>query len=47
MPIMASPHVEYALRNPVYNPMTQITGGHFWFHNRHIYVGLTCNIGME
>jgi hypothetical protein len=42
-----NPHVQFALLHPVFDPMTQIVGGHFWFYNRRIHAGLTCNIGME
>ena len=39
--------IEYALAHPVFDPETQITPDHFWFAERNLSVGLTCNIGME
>jgi hypothetical protein len=39
--------VEYALAHPVFDPMTQITPGHFWLAARDVSACLTVNIGME
>lgn len=36
-----------ALANPVFDPETQITRWFFWWPERTISAGLTCNIGME
>ena len=40
-------HAEFALAYPVFDPMTQILPGHFWFVNSHLSAGLTVNIGIE
>ena len=40
-------HAVFALDHPVYNPMTEIVAGHFFFYSRHIHAGLTVNIGQE
>jgi hypothetical protein len=40
-------HIEIALAHPVFDPERQIDGRFFWFDDRNISVGLTCNIGME
>jgi hypothetical protein len=39
--------VEIALADPVFDPERQITDKYFWWADRLISVGLTCNIGME
>lgn len=39
--------ISYALANPVFDPLTQITAGHFEMVERLVSVGLTVNIGME
>lgn len=39
-------HITYALAHPVFDPLTQITPGHYWLVGR-IGVCLTANIGME
>ena len=36
-----------ALAAPVFDPETQIDRRFFWFPDRLISAGLTCNIGME
>lgn len=38
---------QIALANPVFDPERQIISSHFWFPERGISAGLTCNIGME
>jgi hypothetical protein len=38
---------EIALAAPVFDPMKQITNEFFWYPERLISAGLTCNIGME
>jgi hypothetical protein len=40
-------HVEIALAAPVFDPEKQITQKFFWYPERLISAGLTCNIGME
>jgi hypothetical protein len=40
-------HVEIALSAPVFDPDTQIDQRFFWWAERHVSVGLTCNIGLE
>lgn len=42
-----NPHVETALAHPVFDPDTQITARFFWWAERHVSAGLTCNIGLE
>ena len=39
--------VQIALSAPVFDPETQINSRFFWFPERLISAGLTCNIGME
>jgi hypothetical protein len=39
--------VEIALAAPVFDPERQITTKFFWYPERYISAGLTCNIGME
>jgi hypothetical protein len=39
--------VAIALAAPVFDPERQITGAFFWYPERLISAGLTCNIGME
>ena len=39
--------VAIALADPVFDPERQITSKFFWYPERHISAGLTCNIGME
>jgi hypothetical protein len=39
--------VTFALAHPVFDPMTQIVGGHHWVVEKRITAGLTVNIGME
>jgi hypothetical protein len=41
------PQVNVALAAPVFDPERQITQQFFWFPERLISAGLTCNIGME
>lgn len=36
-----------ALAAPVFDPETQIVSRFFWWPERTISAGLTCNIGME
>ena len=36
-----------ALAHPVFDPASQIDRRFFWFPERLISAGLTCNIGME
>ena len=38
--------IEFALAHPVFDPMTQITDGHFW-RLGYLSACLTVNIGME
>jgi hypothetical protein len=40
-------HIETALGHPVFDPERQIDRRFFWWAERAISVGLTCNIGME
>jgi len=40
-------HAEIALAAPVFDPERQIDGRFFWWADRHVSAGLTCNIGME
>ena len=40
-------HALYALAHPVFDPLKQITPGHFWLVSPTISAGLTVNIGME
>jgi len=42
-----TPQVDVALAAPVFDPERQITGKFFWYPERYISAGLTCNIGME
>ena len=42
-----TPQVEIALAAPVFDPKRQITFKFFWYPERTISAGLTCNIGME
>ena len=39
--------VAFALAHPVFDPERQIIPGHFWWPERGVSAGLTCNIGME
>jgi hypothetical protein len=39
--------VEVALANPVFDPERQIIKTHFWWPERLVSAGLTCNIGTE
>jgi len=39
--------VEFALAHPVFDPVTQIIGGHRWMVERFVSACLTVNIGME
>ena len=39
--------VKIALASPVFGPEIQITRKFFWWPERLISAGLTCNIGME
>lgn len=41
------PQVNIALAAPVFDPEHQIVGKFFWYPERLISAGLTCNIGME
>lgn len=36
-----------ALQNPVFDPERQIDSRFFWWPERLMSAGLTCNIGME
>lgn len=38
---------EIALAAPVFDPERQITSKFFWWPERLVLAGLTCNIGME
>ena len=40
-------YVEMALAAPVFDPERQIDTRFFWYPERTISAGLTCNIGME
>ena len=40
-------HQTIALSAPVFDPERQITSRFFWWAEREISVGLTCNIGLE
>lgn len=40
-------HKAVALASPIFDPATQIDSRFFWFPERLISAGLTCNIGME
>lgn len=40
-------HIAIALADPVYDPDRQITRKYFWYVERLISAGLTCNIGQE
>jgi hypothetical protein len=42
-----TPQVDVALAAPVFDPERQITAKFFWYPEREISAGLTCNIGME
>lgn len=44
---MISRQIETALSAPVFDPERQIDTRFFWFPERKISAGLTCNIGME
>lgn len=37
----------FALAHPVYDPETQIVGGHYWLEERDTSACLTVNIGQE
>ncbi len=39
--------VEFALAHPVFDPMTQIIKGHYWWPDDRVSACLTVNIGME
>lgn len=39
--------MQVALSRPIFDPQTQIDGRYFWFPERLLSAGLTCNIGME
>lgn len=39
--------IEFALAHPVYDPVTQIVPGHYWWAKRDVSACLTVNIGME
>ncbi len=39
--------IETALAHPAFDPERQIDGRFFWWAERAISVGLTCNIGLE
>lgn len=41
------PQARTALTSPVFDPEQQIDSRFFWFPERLISAGLTCNIGME
>lgn len=41
------PQALIALSAPVFDPERQITQQFFWYPERTISAGLTCNIGME
>ena len=42
------PYIAFALAHPLFDPVEDIDPeGHFFWYNRKIFVGLTCNIGME
>lgn len=43
----AHEQMQIALASPVFDPVRQINGRFFWFAERKIRAGLTCNIGME
>lgn len=44
---MRHPQVVIALNAPVFDPVAQIVPAFFWYPERAISAGLTCNIGME
>jgi len=44
---MLDKQIAYALAHPVFDPLKQITAGHFWLVDKQISAGLTVNIGME
>lgn len=37
----------FALAHPVFDPVKQITRGHFWMEFGKVSAGLTVNLGME
>jgi hypothetical protein len=39
--------IEIALAHPVFDPVTQIIGDHYWWADRDVSACLTVNIGME
>ena len=45
--MLATRQVEVALASPVFDPERQISTKFFWYPERLISAGLTCNIGME
>jgi hypothetical protein len=44
---MMRQYVETALAAPIFDPEKQVNAKFFWWADRHISAGLTCNIGME
>jgi hypothetical protein len=40
-------YVETALAAPVFDPDRQIDARFFWWADRNVSAGLTCNIGMQ
>jgi hypothetical protein len=45
---MSMAQIEFALAHPVFNPMTQIVVGHWWWVDRgRVSACLTANIGIE
>lgn len=39
--------IAFALNHPVFDPMTQIIQGHYWWADRDVSACLTVDIGME
>ena len=44
---MSLQQTQFALGHPVFDPVTQIVGGHYWRPERLVGACLTVNIGME
>lgn len=40
-------HARFALDHPVFDPVTQIVRGHYFWAGRDVSACLTVNIGME
>jgi hypothetical protein len=45
--VTTSQQMQIALAAPVFDPVRQIDRRFFWYPERKLSAGLTCNIGME